>query len=183
MTTVAIDQDKLRQQLFSMAEYDTYAILDGASNRDLLKMLWLHKPENICLYRGELDTEMAQVAPYLVRLLPDSPFTDYVLTGWGQHWGLFLFTQTDLRTLRKHFRTFLIVHGPDGNPLYFRYYDPRVLRVFLPTCNAQETTTVFGPVTRYLMEHDDPRVMVRFKIEGNKIISQRVEVATVEAMS
>lgn len=176
-----IDQALLHTQLFGHTDRDTYAILDGASNPELLKMLWQHEPQHLCLYRGELDAEMAQVAPYLVRLLPDSPFTDEVLKGWGRHWGIFLFTRADLRALRKHFRTFLIVHGPDGQPLYFRYYDPRVLRVFLPTCNAQEAATLFGPVTRYLMEDEDPGAMVRFWFEHGEVGSRRTPLIDAKA--
>ncbi len=176
-----INPDLLHTQLFGDTDRDTYTILDGASNPELLKMLWQHNPQHICLYRGELDPEIAQVAPYLVRLLPDSPFTDYILKGWGQHWGIFLFTQADLRSLRKHFRSFLIVQGPDGKALYFRYYDPRVLRVFLPPCDAQQAATVFGPVSRYLMEDEDPGVMVRFWLETNKVGWRRTPLTAPEA--
>ncbi len=176
-----INQTMLRDQLFGTANRDTYAILDGASNPELLKILWQHKPEHICLYRGELDAELAQIAPYLVRLRPDSPFTDYVLQAWGRHWGIFLFTQADLRTLRKHFRTFLTVHGPDGQLLYFRYYDPRVLRVYLPTCNAQEAATLFGPVSRYLMEDEEPDHMVRFWFEQGAVGSRRTPLTVPKA--
>ena len=51
-----------------------------------------------------------------------------------------------LEELRRHFRKFLKVEDPKGKSLIFRYYDPRVLRVYLPTCNAMELQTVFGPV-------------------------------------
>lgn len=173
-----IDKKILHQQLFGTADYATYTILDGASIPSLLKMLWLHKPEHVCLYRGELDAEMAQIAPYLVRLLPESPFTDDVLQAWGQHWGIFLLTQADLRTLRKHFRTFLMVHGPDGHPLYFRYYDPRVWRIYLPTCNHQEAATVFGPVIRYLMEDEAPDAIAQFWLSQDQVESQRIALST-----
>ena len=44
----------------------------------------------MCLYRGELQPDMAEVAPYLVKLDRDAPFTDWVLDrGWGNHWGVF----------------------------------------------------------------------------------------------
>ena len=140
-------RNALYPRLFSQDEgVTTFALLDGASAPGLLDHLYgSPRPEFTCLYRGELKPDMAEVAPYLVRLKPDTPFTDWLLAeGWGKHWGIFLTSQADLAALRKHFRTFTIVKDPDGKMLYFRYYDPRVLRVYLPTCNAQEIATVFG---------------------------------------
>jgi hypothetical protein len=43
-----------------------------------------------------------------------------------------------------------------------RLYDPRVLRIYLPTCNAAETQEFFGPVSRFLMEASDPQLMLQF---------------------
>ena len=56
---------------------------------------------------------------------------------------------------------------------YFRYYDPRVLRVYLPTCNARELQTVFGPVLRYLVEDEKPTGLWTFWPEGEQIRSER----------
>jgi hypothetical protein len=45
----------------------------------------------------------------------------------------------------------------------FRFYDPRVLRIFLPTCNAQEVFQFFGPVVNsYLAENDDANILLQF---------------------
>ena len=143
-------------------------MLDGASIPDLLDHLYGDpRPEFICLYRGELEPDMAEVAPYLVRLQPDAPFTDWLLVeGWGKHWGIFALSAADLPVMRRHFRTFLMVKNPEGKQVYFRYYDPRVLRTFLPTCNAEETATVFGPLITYLCEADKPEALLSFGIKG-----------------
>jgi hypothetical protein len=82
--------------------------------------------------------------------------------GWGNHWGIFAVANTELKTMRRHFRTFLMVYDPEGKPLYFRYYDPRVLRVYLPTCNLEETDAVFGPISGYMMEGENPETLLRF---------------------
>ena len=52
----------------------------------------------------------------------------------------------------------------DGRELYFRFYDPRVLRIFLPTCNAAETATFFGPVGQFLVEAQDAETLLRFSL-------------------
>ncbi|MFO1498145.1 MAG: DUF4123 domain-containing protein [Verrucomicrobiota bacterium] len=156
----------VKQQLFADRELHTYAVLDGASISGLLPKLNEHHPESVCLYRGELQPDLAECAPYLVRLEESAEFTDWVLTeGWGQHWGIFALAPANLTQMRKHFRTFLIVKTPEDKRVYFRYYDPRVLRVYLPTCHPEETRTIFGPIVAYFCEHEQPSNLLAFRIE------------------
>jgi hypothetical protein len=169
------DVQTLKAQLFSAQGTRAFTILDGASVPDLPANMANFDPEQTCLYRGELEPDMAEVAPYLAFLERDAPFTDWVISnGWGQHWGIFGVTWADLRELRKHFRKFLMVYDEAGKSLYFRYYDPRVLRVYLPTCNADELKTVFGPVESYLMEDEDPKLRRKFVFAGNKLQEEKM---------
>jgi Domain of unknown function (DUF4123) len=151
-------------ELFKNDELNVFAVLDGASIPDLLDQLYEQQPEHVCLYRGELEPDMAEVAPYLVKLDPDSDFTDWLFEkGWGQHWGIFALSNESLSAMRNHFRTFLIVYTPENKPVNFRYYDPRVMRLYLPTCNAKELATVFGPVEEFLLEGEDAKTALRFR--------------------
>jgi hypothetical protein len=160
---MAINHSALEGRLFA-DELNTYAVLDGASVPGLLAKLAQWRPEHVCLFRGELAPGVPDAAPYLVTLRPGAAFADWVLDqGWGRHWGIFAQTAADFRTMRKHCRTFLVVHGANGKPLYFRFYDPRVLRLYLPTCTPQELAIVFGPVGSYLMEAEDPTNLLHFR--------------------
>lgn len=171
-------EEAVRQQLFAIPETTVYAILDGASVSDLPQTLTRMGVQAECLFRGELEPDMTQVAPYLAVLQPDHPFTEWLLQeGWGRHWGVFAISKANLRTLRMHLRTILKVYSPDLQPLYFRYYDPRVLSVYLPTCNEQELQTVFGPVLRYIMEDKEPSILLKFWIDRTQIKSERVQLA------
>ncbi len=141
-----------------------YAVLDGASMPNLLGSLYVHEPEYVCLYRGELQPDMAEVAPYLVWLDPDTDFPWWLFAkGWGKHWGIMVQSRADIRTLRRHFRTFLIVYDSTGKPMYFRWYDPRVLSVYLPTCDAAELARVFGPVEAYVIESGETPQPLRLR--------------------
>ncbi|HUT32675.1 MAG TPA: DUF4123 domain-containing protein [Planctomycetota bacterium] len=157
---------KLHQRLFAAPDRKVYALLDGASVKGLLDKLDQCRPEYVCLYRGELEPDMAEVAPYLVRLEPEAKFTQWLLTdGWGRHWGIFAAAGEKLRIMREHFRRFTMVRGPEDKDLYFRFYDPRVLRTFLPTCTKEELESFFGPVLAYVTEDEDPARMLRFAFE------------------
>jgi hypothetical protein len=79
--------------------------------------------------------------------------------------------------MRKHFRRFLTVHDSDGKPLLFRYYDPRVLRVYLPTCTAEELQTIFGPVLCFLQEGENPAELLRFQVTRGALGSQSKQLA------
>jgi len=167
----------LVKYLFSQPETNVYTVLDGASVPDLPQVLWKLKPEHVCLYRGKLEPDMAEVAPYLVKLEYDAPFTKLICEqGWGNHWGIFAITpaEVNIRDMRKHFRRFLMVYDPDGKLIYFRYYDPRVMRVYLPTCNAEEIKIVFGPINSYLLEDEDPSTLLRLSPDGEKIRAEKV---------
>ncbi len=167
--------NRIADELFADPDARIYAVLDGASIEGLLDSFNTHQPDHLCLYRGELAPDLAEAAPYLVQLKSRDPFTEWVLReGWGNHWGILAVTLADMRMMRRHFRRFLMVKDPDGKQIYFRYYDPRVLRVFLPTCNAAETETLFGPISSYVLEGEDSSVLLRFSSDGEKIRTEKV---------
>jgi hypothetical protein len=164
--------------LFGEPGLGVFAVLDGASVPGLVEKLHALKPEHVCLYRGELEPDMAEVAPYLVRLEDRSEMTGWVLEqGWGKHWGVFALSQADLRALRQHFRRFLVVHDEAGKPMYFRFYDPRVLRKYLPTCDQEQLAAIFGPVASYLAEGEEPSALLSFRVKSGALAADEKELA------
>ncbi|PZN70089.1 MAG: DUF4123 domain-containing protein [Candidatus Methylumidiphilus alinenensis] len=157
-------QKDLARLLFADPGSNAYAVLDGASNPALLGRLHADQPEFVCLYRGELAPDVAKCAPYLVRLEQGKPFALWVIANClGKHWGIFALSRADLRGLRQHFRKFNMVYDPEGNrPLLFRYYDPRVLRIFLPSCNKKQQAEFYGPVDAFFAEAEDGKGHLRF---------------------
>lgn len=175
---------RLDEALFGARELAAYAVLDGASIPGLRRALWQHSPEHVCLFRGDLAPDMATVAPYLVSLHVDDPFTRWVIEeGWGNHWGIFVTVPLGLpfRDLRKHFRQFLMVKSPEGKQVYFRYYDPRVLQAFLPTCNRKELRIMFGPVAWYMAETREGKSAVRMSCPDGSLRCEPIEAQRVGA--
>ena len=147
------------------------AVLDGASVPGLLDRLDAEPSlETACLFRGKLEPDMAEVAPYLVKLEPESEFAEWVVgTGWGQHWGTFVTTQKSFYTLRDHLRALTIVYRRDGTPLYFRFYDPRVLNIFLPSCSSSQLKEMFGPVDAFVAESETGDAMTIYRLNGAEL--------------
>jgi len=150
-----------------------WMVLDGARSIEVFRLLLECHLEYSCLYSGTLPPQLEMVAPYLVQL--DHGYRDthrLIQKAWGNNWGVFLRSDTSLKKLRRHLRTFLVVRDSKGKRMLFRYYDPRVLRVYLPTCVTAELQTVFGPIECFWTEGEGPGEMLEFQFAG-KDLEQR----------
>lgn len=170
--------EAVRLRLWSDAGGEhVYAILDGARNENLLDALHQEGgPDFACLFAGELEPDMAEVAPYLVELIEGAPFCDWLLDqGWGQAWGVFLKSKLQLAPLWRHLRQLTMVYDPELNPVYFRFYDPRVLRVFLPTSDEKQLSGFFGAVEAYVAEGESGQSATVFSLVDGKLIAEAID--------
>ena len=160
---------------------NVWAVLDCARDEMVWSTLYASTMPYECLYAGALHPKLERAAPYLVQLEFDDRQTIRLLNrSWGQNWGIFLRAGLSMTPLRKHLRTFLRVTGPMGKPLVFRYYDPRVMRVFLPTCSARQLDQLFGPIECIVTEDASARQLLEFRLDGQR---QRLQTAQVELAS
>jgi hypothetical protein len=158
-----------------------YALVDAAHSPQILPLMKADRLlHHDCLYAGSLPLDLARVAPYLVLLDRDLRFTETLLDrGWGKNWAVYLTTSALPDELRRHFRRFLRVWDERGKALLFRFYDPRVLREYLPTCNVEELQTVFGPVGRFLTEALQPSRLIDFRRNGTGLEQVEVDLGTI----
>ena len=70
--------------------------------------------------------------------------------------------------MRAHLRSLLMVeYETTAQILYFRYYDPRVLRIYLPSCDEADLKTLFGAgakpiVSRFWVESQTGNELIEF---------------------
>ncbi len=103
------------------------------------------------------------MAPYLVCLGTDLRLFDWIWReGWGKAWGVFVWTPVIFDAVRDHFRRLTTVRLEGGDVVLFRFYDPRVMETFLPTCDGRQLSQIFGPVQSYLMECTGQAVVQAF---------------------
>jgi hypothetical protein len=113
------------------------------------------------LYDGYSALEFENFAPYLLRLPPNSELLEILVAeGWGKSWGIYLTCSKPFAEVRKHH--------------YFRFYDPRVLRAFLPTCNPAETQSILGPVRWFFAEHEFGEVAVAYEAGKAGVAASRI---------
>jgi hypothetical protein len=162
----------------SGARHDVWAILDGARDRRIWRTLKDSPMTYSCLFGGTIARELEMAAPHLVHLeYRDPQSRELIQHAWGNSWGVFLKCSATLDTLRRHLQQFLSVRDDSGKLLLFRYYDPRVLRLYLPTCRANELRTVFGPIECFWVEHEQPQTMMEFRFDDIGLVRSEVSVA------
>ncbi|HTU63568.1 MAG TPA: DUF4123 domain-containing protein [Polyangiales bacterium] len=161
----------LLRQLFYRYEpegTELFAVLDGARSTEIYRNLQLSTLEYESLFSGRLSDKLRAASPFVVRLLPDDPFMDFLIEqGWGKSFGIFLSWKGGLTSLRRHLRTLLRVRAESGRYLFFRFYDPRVLRQFLPTCSAEQLGLVLGKIRRVDLEAADGGELWRFRTSSD----------------
>jgi hypothetical protein len=148
--------------LASLGKAPKYALLDGARDG---RVASLTRGDMVrCLYRGDLPRELSDAAPHLMRVWPGHETTErFFRQGWHDSWGVLLAFTGPMKTLYRHLRQFLRAQTEDGRVLAFRYYDPRVLRVYLPVCTPEEMERFFGPIEAFAAEDEAPDTFHVFK--------------------
>jgi hypothetical protein len=145
--------DYLRAQIRLVSGESLYGIVDAARDMELaFEAKCLYKQEIQTLFEGKVASALADVAPYLIMIHPNGGY----LKNWARHWGnsagILFTTSADAHDLYAHLRHIFIVEDEQNQPYFFRFYDPRVLRTFLPTCTLQQLDEFFGPVRTWICE-------------------------------
>jgi hypothetical protein len=125
-----------------------YAITDGAYCSDLIGGPAANGTERVVSLLKPHPAIEPSAIPHLIHVT--EPVLDWIFgTVHGMPWGTFVMSKAEPDELRVHFRRFLMVELPDGERWYFRFYDPRLLPVYLSTCNEWELRKFFGPVRAF----------------------------------
>jgi hypothetical protein len=140
-----------------------FAVVDAARGPRPLQLLREAIDEHRSLYDGVGGEALAHCAPYLVRLHPDSALLERLLReGWGARWGIYLGSERPFVEVRRHLRRFLLVEDDEsGERFLFRFYDPRTLRLLLPSCTPRQRADFFGDLGWFAAEGEDG-ALVRF---------------------
>jgi hypothetical protein len=115
------------------------------------------------LFSGEGGQQLADVAPVIVELRQRSPFADQWLGEWGNSVGILVEAPVPMARVREHLRTLTIVRY-EREKYFFRFYDPRVLRPYLPSCTRDEVSRFFGPMVAIYCEGDEPNQLMTFRM-------------------
>lgn len=153
-----------------------WAILDCAQDERIYSTIQGTSLAHCCLFPGRIDEVLKSAAPHLIRLEFAHRVTRYLIDeGWGNQWAVFLQADVPLEDLRIHLKQFLRARDERGQRFFFRFYDPRVLQVYLPTCTPEELRVFYGPITRFVTEGEGPAMLSDFVLEGGELNERRVQ--------
>ncbi len=146
-----------------------YHLLDAARMSFSIDEAKQRNPTHDSLYRGQSEETLAVIAPYLFQCEAGDAFDAWLTENAGQSWGVGVESDEPMAALHKHFRQFLLIQTDNGEELYFRFYDPRVLRNFLPTCTPDQLIEFFGPVRRFIAEDPPHAQLLTFSHESGTL--------------
>lgn len=154
-----------------------YGVVDAARDRDLAFAAPKQFGQTIeWLFVDGDATHMQGVAPYLVPIAfgPKYPFEgsgylDLWARKLGNSCGILLVSSADPKALREHLGGLFRVTDERDHKFYFRFYDPRVLRVYLPTCTADEARQFFGPVRHILVEAEKKDRLKAYRADASGV--------------
>ena len=102
-------------------------------------------------------------SPYLVLVPARSRLLDVLIKdGWNHGWGFYFSSSLEFENALWHWRTFVTLHNRNGQPVTFRFWDPRVLRAVVPAMTPGEAAGFFGLISRFVVEGDKPGLAVEF---------------------
>lgn len=154
-----------------MKKIFNYIILDAARLSIEYEKIFSFSNEWDSLFPSDDEDALADVSAYLIKCSQGDEFSRWVLEGIGDSRGIFILSRVDFSSLLKHLRGLLNVFTESGEELYFRYYDPRVLRVFLPTCDSQQLKEFFGPIDEFIVEDDGGNRFIYFSLNNDKLVT------------
>lgn len=142
-----------------------FVVLDGAISPAVVDLLNQAGVFYQSLYEGEQGRNLVPFGPYLAEIQKGGKLMPFLVkVGWGKSWGVFLGTNLEFGEARKHLRHFLMADIEGGQKVIFRFYDPRVMRVFIPTCNAEQRKEFFGKIQHFLVESEAETIVNRFTV-------------------
>lgn len=172
LDTSKIEVDESRQVsvagfLLERAEKEDcnlYGIVDSARNDEVFRYLVTGDVKYKSLFEDTMDVKSYGVSGFLVECKKESPLFRWMTTeAWGDSCCIFFTSKSSFDELFNHFQKFNRVYLEGDDVVLFRYYDPRVLRTYLPTCNRDEIETFFGKVNSFFAESDKPEIIHVFK--------------------
>lgn len=153
-----------------------YLILDaakcGLENIDAAKKICTER--NDTLYREKEFTMLQRVAPYLFEINSDKALLHWYLeNGYSQSWGILIQSNEIFEAVHQHFRRFLRVKTEEGKYLLFRFYDPRVISLFLPIATPAQVLDLFGNHTNFIVENENG--FMKYSHQKGKLIETQIE--------
>jgi hypothetical protein len=157
-----------------MSQKKRYYIIDAASDFIEIDDLIKTYGPSVCVLKSNYDGQFIDVGPHL---FDSSVKLDELLmnTQWGKGSFISLSFSRERMNLIHLLRNNSEIVTEQDEVMFFRYYDPRILRIFLPVFDTQQIKEFFGSVDEFMCEDEDPAFGLIFQTDkSNKLKTYRL---------
>ena len=160
-----------------MPETRLYLLLDASRSFEIPVMLDALSEDAVCLFDGAAKEDFADTAPWLTPVsVDDDVFDWYMDEGWGRDWGVFLISSQTTGRVKSSLKRSVMVQDEDGQEMFFKFYRPSVLNVYLPVFEFEQASYLMRDVAQFWTEWaDDPTAMNCHEIKGGALTSTKVQ--------
>lgn len=132
-----------------------YTVVDACLAPELIELARTEFKQPVrMLFKGKAAAleEVESFAPFFIAIDLETDFLEYWAAYWYENAGILFTSTAEPRVIFRHLRKIFIVQDESGQEYFFRFYDPRVLRTYLPTCTNEEKVNFYGPITSFMFE-------------------------------
>lgn len=145
-----------------------YVILDAARLDEKMEEVAKLNSSGLPLLNSKEEVYVQKLSAFLFTFQSAGDFANLIVKeGWGQSWGIYVSTSKSFSDLLQHLSKNMYASTEAGEIMYFRFYDPRVLRIFLPTCDLIQLREFFGPVQKFIAEDEDPQFALIYSLNAD----------------
>ncbi|MEH6458733.1 DUF4123 domain-containing protein [Chitinimonas sp. JJ19] len=150
-----------------------YAVVDASHGEQAYELITRWGEHAHCLYSGQEATTLARYAPYLLELRENSAaLMELLEQAWQLNWAIFVDGAADWQKVRLQLKKSLFVLDENKDRHYFRYYDARILRLFLPTASKEQAAQFFGEdIYAFYAKTVNPQQWVEYRRSSPKALN------------
>jgi len=167
---------KIEDFIFQRKAYKgrLYALVDAAFDERIYPLLKQYPQQCACLFHGyDLPRDVVAAAPHLVTMTAGHRLTDALQA--SDFPLVYVCSYASLANLVLHFRKFINARDRNGHQYYFRFYDPRVFAVFLPSCDRQQLAQWFDCVHAYVCMDMGTQTATHFDYQGGLLLCEGIK--------
>ena len=139
------------QTVTSLESSDLWALVDTINWPEIQSILAEQVPPHACLYTTT-NPDTLRIAPWLIRVEPDSVMQSLLeARDPNTHAVVFFHSKQGIRQLRDHFRRYTMLWTPANPdmPVYFWFYDPRVLMDMMSALDEHKLAQFFNGIDAF----------------------------------
>jgi len=142
---------------------EIFAVVDTARDPAIIELLRKNGELVEELYTGPRGERLTSATPHIASVRRGSRLLRRLVRhGWGKGWGMYVLSDRPFASIRDHLRGLLVIPTGAGEGLSFRFFDPSILRSFLPSLSPEQARCFFGPVASIALEAQGSRLILRF---------------------